>query len=173
MTGDYVGDVYSLELNHFYLMVLLAWCLAVVPADHSWSLDNLRAARSPQPVPYWSVVLLRSQLVIVFFFAGLAKLNGEWLHSRPAHHLLTSANRSPLIHYLAGLPYADGVMVYGGLLLDLSLPWLWLWPRSRLLAFLLTAGFMTLNGLAFHIGVFPCTHLKAQGYLVDGAGALT
>ena len=71
-------------LNHWYLMVLLAVLLAVTPAGADLSVDTwLRPERRRRTVPAWSVGILRAQLAIVYFYGGLAKLDGEWLAGRP------------------------------------------------------------------------------------------
>ena len=67
-------------LNHFYVVSLLALLLAVVPANRSFSLDaRLGLARRSEFVPAWSLFLLRAQVAIVYFYAGIAKINPDWL----------------------------------------------------------------------------------------------
>jgi len=71
-------------LNHFYLMVILAGLLAVMPANRFLALDarlGLVGARSA--VGAWTYRVLRAQLVLVYVFAGIAKLNADWLAGEP------------------------------------------------------------------------------------------
>src|SRR5882672_1963318 len=67
-------------LNHYYLVSLLSGLLVVLPAHQVWSVD---AWRRPRPatwtVPAWTVNLLRFQIAVVYVFAGLAKINVDWL----------------------------------------------------------------------------------------------
>ena len=78
-------------LNHFYLICLLSALLVVLPAHRQWSIDSLLwpALRSPA-VPAWSLWLLRFQIAVPMFFAGLAKLNGDWLRGEPLRMWLAS-----------------------------------------------------------------------------------
>lgn len=67
-------------LNHFYLIVVLAALLAVVPAYRVWSLDARRCHWPDRDgVPAWSLWLLRVQVGIVYVHGGIAKVNADWL----------------------------------------------------------------------------------------------
>ena len=74
----------TLYLNHFYLMSLMCWLMVLMPATQCWSVDQWRRARN-QPktptteIPFWPVFLLRSTMFIVYFYAGIAKLHGDWM----------------------------------------------------------------------------------------------
>ena len=67
----------ALYLNHFYFISLLSFLMIFVPAHHALSVD---AHRSPElrseTTPAWSLWMLRAQIGIVYFYGGLAKLNG-------------------------------------------------------------------------------------------------
>ncbi len=156
--------------NHYYLICLLAFLLIWMPGGARFSLDAwLRARRirrggesniSPWPmsVPFWTVFLLRGQLFIVYFYAGLAKINDDWLTGVPL------ASPAGTLHdFLArcGLPQlvtADHVallMAWGGLVFDLAIGFLLVARRTRWLAMILVAVFHVTNQLLFPIGVFP------------------
>jgi len=65
-------------LNHFYLIVLLAFLLVFVPADRAGSLDaRLWPARRAGTAPAWTLWLLRAQIAITYVYAGLAKLTPD------------------------------------------------------------------------------------------------
>jgi hypothetical protein len=68
----------SLYLNHYYWVVLTGAVMAFLPLHATWSIDS-RAGRAPTVHPAWVVWALRFQVGMVYFFAGLAKLNGDWL----------------------------------------------------------------------------------------------
>ena len=71
-------------LNHFYVVSLLALLLAFMPAHRSFSLDaRLGLVRRSEFVPAWSLFLLRAQVAIVYFYAGIAKLDPDWLRGDP------------------------------------------------------------------------------------------
>ena len=143
-------------LNHFYLIVLLSFLLCLTPAHHVWSLDRWLFFRTRVPLaPWWSVLILRTQVFIVYFYAGLAKLNGDWLQGEPMGMWLAERTDFPII----GSAFTQKSMVllfaYGGLLFDLSIGFLLAWRRSRLLAFSLAGVFHLINSQLFSIGIFP------------------
>ena len=76
--------------NHFYLTSLLAFLLSFTAADHCFSIRSwwrTRKGNSLQPlIPYWHLFILRAQVVIVYFFGGVAKLQGDWLQGEPLRH---------------------------------------------------------------------------------------
>lgn len=161
-------------LNHNYLICLLSLLLAIVPAQSAWSLDAWRHRKesglpaSPnQPcydgtVPRWSILLLRAQVTLVYFFAGIAKLNYDWLvREEPLHLWLRDRAHWSLVPPVLALPGALQLMTYGSTLFDLSAGFL-LWGRRT---FWPTAAvalvFHLVNNYLFHIGVFPWLCLAA------------
>ena len=86
-------------LNHYYLVSLLSGLLVVLPAHAIWSVDAWRRPRVFAPaIPSWTVNLLRVQIGIVDFFAGLAKINGDWLlHAQPLRIWLAANSDLPVV----------------------------------------------------------------------------
>ena len=143
-------------LNHFYLVCLLSFLLAIVPAHRVWSVDAaLGKPRWPETVPTWSVWLLRAQIGAVFFFAGVAKLNGDWLRGEPLRMWLAERTDFAIIGRFFTEEWAAWVFSYGGLLFDLTVIPLLIWPRTRSLAFLVAVAFHMTNQQLFTIGIFP------------------
>jgi len=148
--------------NHYYLITLLALLLAVVPAHRAWSLD---ARRHPPPggptVPLWSLLLLRFQVGVPYVFAGLAKLNPDWLRGEPLRMWLEERREMPLFGPLLAVDATAYALSYGGLLLDLLVVPALLWRRTRVLAYVAAAVFHVLNEVLFDIGIFPLLMLAA------------
>jgi hypothetical protein len=149
-------------LNHFYLIALLALLLVFVPAHRAVSLDARRhpALRSDW-APGWALWLLRAQVGIPYFYGGIAKINGDWLRGEPISSWLLDRTDFPILgswfaHEWVGLAFA-----YGGLLLDLLIVPLLLWPRSRPWAFGFGVLFHGLNARLFNIGIFPWLMMAA------------
>ncbi|MFT4569558.1 MAG: vitamin K-dependent gamma-carboxylase [Hyphomicrobiaceae bacterium] len=72
--------------NHYYLFCLLAALFATNNAHRALSLDRWlfpRLPRSARTVPNWQITLVRAQLLIVYFFCGIAKLESHWLTGCP------------------------------------------------------------------------------------------
>ena len=68
----------ALYLNHFYLIVLVSFLMIFIPAHRSFSLDALlRPGLRSRTVPAWALWILAAQMGIVYFYGGLAKLNGD------------------------------------------------------------------------------------------------
>lgn len=162
--------------NHYYLMSLLAFLLIWMPADRCYSLDRrVRAwlARepltAPAPIPYWPVFLLQVQLLIVYFFGGVAKLNYQWLSTTLMHLMLSSPSLlepfTPWLSHEAIVSmnkflqsqFAAGLFSYGGLLFDLAIGPMLVIRRTRILGVLLVWSFHTTNHVLIFddIGWFP------------------
>ncbi|MEM7601036.1 MAG: HTTM domain-containing protein [Verrucomicrobiota bacterium] len=150
--------------NHYYLMCLLGFLLIFMPADRRFSLSAWLCSRSkaspapPETVPFWTIFLLRSQLFIVYFFGGIAKLNADWLTGIPM-----VGKGSDIIEFwtpLLGLPEIEPILAaraicWIGLIYDLSIGFLLLCRRTRVLGILLTLIFHLSNHFLFSIGIFP------------------
>ena len=143
-------------LNHFYLVSLVSFLMIFVPAHHANSVDaRLRKSLRSEIVPAWPLWLLRAQMGSVYFFGGVAKLNGDWLRGRPLDDWLGSRNDFPLIGPLFDEHWVVLLFSWGGMLIDLlAVPFL-LWRRTRMFAFLVLLGFHLMNAELFNIGIFP------------------
>lgn len=154
------GYVFLLDqaqyLNHFYLVTLMSGLLVLIPAHRAFSLDAwLRLTTPAEQVPAWSYWLLRAQIGIVYFYAGIAKLNVDWLRGEPMRMWLADRGDFPVIGSLFTQEWMVMLFTYGGLLFDLSVTFLLLWRRTRLIGFIFALGFHLMNSQLFNIGIFP------------------
>ncbi|HEX6986808.1 MAG TPA: HTTM domain-containing protein [Planctomycetaceae bacterium] len=150
----------ALYLNHLYLVTLIIGLATVLPANRALSVDAwMRPALRADVVPRWTLTLLRCQVGLVYFFGGVAKLEGDWLSGVPMQQMLLE--RADLLGQVAGEPWAALFFAYGGLLLDLFIVPILSWPKTRLLGLLLVAGFHLTNHVLFRIGIFPWFMLAA------------
>jgi len=163
-------------LNHFYLVSLIGFLLAIAPAHRAFSLDRLRALRAaraadrPAPsdgVPRWSVLILRLQVAIVYFYGGIAKLNGDWLRGRPLDMWLAQRSDLPVVGPFLTHPVAPLLVAYVGLLVDLSMPLLLLSRRGLPFGIAICVIFNLSNAFLFHIGIFPFMMIAALVLFVD------
>ena len=158
--------------SHYYLELLLTFLMIWLPANRRYSLDAWFARRRPLPttVPFWSIALLRGQLVIAYFYAGVAKLNADWLlDAVPVRWILAQpdlisryeAHLSPgQIEFLKGVLHSVGFayfISYAGALFDLSVGFLLLFRRTRIFAMVLMVLFHATNHFILFedIGWFP------------------
>jgi len=69
-------------LSYYYLVMLLAVMLTFSPAHRLFSIDLIRKpSLRVDYVPNWLLLVFKVQVIMVFFFAGMAKLNSDWLYS--------------------------------------------------------------------------------------------
>lgn len=147
-------------LNHFYLVILLGFLWTVVPAHAGWSLDSWLRGRD-RKVPRWSVELMRAQVGLVYFYAGVAKLNGDWLRAQPLKMWLPKRSDRDYLGPIFEMEFTAWLFSYGGLFLDL-LAWpLLAWPRTRVPTFVVTLAFHLTNAMTFGIGIFPWAMIVA------------
>ena len=142
--------------NHYYLLCLLCLLMNIMPAGRVWSVDaRRRDGTASTTAPAWTLWLLRFQIGIVFFYGGVAKLNGDWLSGSSMAHQLGLRMDTPLIGHLFDRPEIILCFTYSGLLLDLLIVPMLLWRRTRWLAFAGGIVFCVINSNLFEIGVFP------------------
>ena len=152
----------ALYLNHFYLVVLVSFLLIFVPANRSCSMDaKLHPEIRSDTVPAWTLWLFLGQLSIVYFYAGLAKLNSDWLQGEPMRMWLGRKTDFPIFGPLFGEEWVVYLLCYGGLLFDLFVVPLLLWRKTRLYAIGAAALFHMMNAYLFRIGIFPWFMLAA------------
>lgn len=147
-------------LNHHYLICLVSGLLIFTPAHRLWSLDARKRDWSPW-IPGWPVWLLRAQIGLVYFYAGVAKINRDWLHGEPMRDWLADRADMAVLGPLFTSEWTAMTASYGALLLDLCIAPLLLWRRTRLWAFGAAVAFHLANALLFQIGVFPWMMIAA------------
>lgn len=146
----------SVYINHTYLYILVAFLMIFVPSHRGVSLDAKRDPRLRSAVaPAWCLWVLRFQISVVYVFAGLAKLNADWLRGAPMDLAMANRRGNPIVGPLLALEELPVVMSVGGAVLDLLVVPALLWRRSRLPAFLLATLFHLANVLVFGLGTFP------------------
>jgi hypothetical protein len=107
-------------------------------------------------VPAWTVMAVRFQLGLVYFFAGTAKLNADWLlRAEPLKIWLAARTDVPIFGGLLSETWFAYVASYAGALFDLGVVWALLFRRTRGAAFVALAGFHVVTGLLLPIGMFP------------------
>lgn len=144
-------------LNHYYLVSLVAGLMMFMPAHRAWSLDAVRKlSLRCDFTPAWTVNLLRFQFAIVYLFAGVAKLNADWLiEAQPLRIWLAACSDLPLIGPLLEQTWVAYAASWFGAAYDLSVPFLLMFSPTRALAFAAVVIFHILTWLLFPIGMFP------------------
>ena len=158
----------ALYLNHFYFAGLLAFLMIFIPAGRGWSLDALIAGRSQDArIPAWSLWILRAQMEVMLLYAGIVKLNPDWLQGEPLGKWLAQSADLPIIG-----PWLlnDTVVLmgaWGSAFLHLIGAVMLLFKSTRIYAFGIYCLFHLANSVFFDIGIFPWLTIAATLLFFD------
>lgn len=157
--------------SYYYSEFLITFLLMWMPAAARFSVDAWRRRKTgPATVPFWTLFVLRGQLVIIYFYSGVAKINKDWLlDAVPLRwHLAEPYVGTSLAPFLPGALYTafieflrgEGLAVFlswAGLIFDLSIGFLLLIRRSRILGLVLMFLFHATNHLIIYDNIdwFP------------------
>ncbi len=144
-------------LNHYYFVSVLSFLMIFLPANTSFSIDSYYSNKKYQTVPHWCIDSIKLLLGIVYFYAGIAKLNSDWLlRAQPLKIWLPSKYDLPLIgESLMQQEWFHFAMSWAGMLYDISIPFLLLYKRTRWFAFIVVVIFHVFTRILFPIGMFP------------------
>lgn len=149
--------------NHSYLYGLLAFQLTFMDANHYWSVDGLlNAQKKNVHVPLWNYTVLRGQIFIVYFIAGVKKLDADWVEGYSMEHLSRHWLFSPFKLVLSEELTSLLVVHWCGLLLDLSAGFLLFFDASRSIGLFFVSYFHCMNSQLFSIGMFPYVMLASS-----------
>lgn len=138
-------------LNHYYFVSLICFWLMFIPA-----------VDKHQKIPAWSIFIIKFQLTLVYLYAGLAKINYDWLiEALPLKIWLPAHDDLFLIGPLLTLPATAYVFSWFGMLYDCSIAFLLMYKPTRPFAYITVIVFHALTGLLFQIGVFPLVMIGA------------
>jgi hypothetical protein len=144
-------------LNHYYFVSIVSVLMCVLPAHRYFSIDAWRKPTIQQSsVPAWTINILKFQLICVYFFAGIAKINSDWLISAlPLRIWLPANDNMPLLGALLRYDATAYLFSWAGMLFDITIGIWLIWHRTRLWAWLVVVFFHAITGWMFQIGVFP------------------
>ncbi len=143
-------------LNHYYFISCVAFMLCFLPAASYFSLDADKNIKVNE-VPAWNIDALKLFLCIVYFYAGIAKINSDWLiEAQPLSIWLTSKYDIPIIGEILQLNFIHHAASWFGMLYDVFIPFFLLSKKTRKIAFLFVIIFHMLTKIFFPpIGMFP------------------
>jgi hypothetical protein len=156
-------------LNHYYFVTLVLFLMMWLPANVNFSIDaKLKPEISKRFVPRWTVGSIRLMLGIVYFYAGLAKLNSDWLvEAMPLRLWLPAKNDFPLVGGLFNEVWVAYLFSWFGAIYDLSIPFLLLNRKTRPYAYIAVVAFHVMTSLLFPIGMFPYIMILASLVFLD------
>lgn len=147
----------STYLNHYYFISMICLLMIFLPAHVYFSVDASRNRKIlSDAVPQWSVDSIKLFVCILYFFAGLAKLNSDWLlQAQPLRIWLPAKNDLPVIGSWFNHTWVAYAFSWAGCLYDLSIPFLLLNRTTRSYAYFAVVVFHLLTSWLFPIGMFP------------------
>lgn len=144
-------------LNHYYFVSIVSFLLILVPANRYFSLDVKRnPALLQREVSRWCINVFKLQIAIVYCYAGLAKINYDWLFKAlPLAIWLPAKTSIPVIGFIFKYKFTAFLFSWLGMLFDTFIIFGLLFRKTRWLAYTAVVVFHTLTGILFQIGVFP------------------
>ncbi|KAF5296809.1 hypothetical protein FQA39_LY12327 [Lamprigera yunnana] len=142
--------------NHSYLFGLVSMLLVGSSANTSYSIDAFfNTSLNKKVVPFWNYFILRFQFFILYFVAGLKKIDIEWLGGHAMTNLGYHWIFAPF-KVLLSVQQIDYIIVHlNGFLLDLTIGFWLISPISRRYALFVCTLFHLMNSRLFNIGMFP------------------
>jgi hypothetical protein len=134
-------------LNHYYFISVVSFLLCLMPA----------VSRQTKSVPRWTVLTLQLQMAVVYFFAGIAKINTDWLlNAMPLKIWLPAKQDIFLLGNFVTEEWAAYVFSWCGMLFDTLVPFFLFNRKTVWYAYAVVIVFHILTSILFpFIGVFP------------------
>lgn len=145
-------------LNHYYFISLVAFIMIWLPAGCNYSLDaRLHPEKRKTQVPAWTIGILRFQMAVVYIFAGLAKVNADWLlDAMPMRIWLPAKTHIPVVGPLMYQEWVAYLFSWFGAVYDLFIVFFLLSRKTRKIAYVFVLLFHLSTALFFPgIGMFP------------------
>ncbi|WP_422858585.1 HTTM domain-containing protein [Flagellimonas sp. S174] len=154
--------------NHYYLLMLLGFIMAMFPAHRDVSLDSKLnpsfRSHSMSNFFRWIIIL---QLFIVYTYASIAKLYGDWLDFSIIEILMSGKKDYFLIGDLLQQKWVHKIIGFFGIFFDLLVVPALLWKPTRNVAFIFSIFFHLFNSIVFQIGIFPYLSLAFIVFFYD------
>lgn len=144
-------------LNHYYFVSLMSFLMILVPANRRFSFDSwMRPHLRQKTTEQWHIGILKFQLAVVYIFAGIAKLNSDWLfEAQPLKIWLQAHHNIPVVGGLMQEEWLAFAFSWTGCLYDLFIVFFLLSNRFRPFAYFFVVFFHLVTWYLFPIGVFP------------------
>jgi hypothetical protein len=144
-------------LNHYYFVSLVSFLIIFLPAASNFSFDNKIFKRGElQTIPRFFLLLLQLQMFVVYFFAGIAKLNYQWLfEAQPLKMWLPAFVHYPVIGDLMEKDWIAFSFCWFGCIYDLLIGFFLFNRRTVNVAYVFVIIFHMATAIFFNIGMFP------------------
>ncbi len=141
-------------LNHYYFISVLSFLMIFLPMHLYFSWDSRK--NNVLKVPLYTVNAIKLMLAIVYIYAGLAKLNPDWLlRAMPLAIWLPSKYSVPFLGDFLHQTWTHYFFSWAGALYDLFIVFFLVYSPTRTWAYITVVLFHLLTGVLFPIGMFP------------------
>jgi vitamin K-dependent gamma-carboxylase len=110
------------------------------------------------------LLFVKLELAIVYTFAGICKVNVDWLRGQPLRQWLTDKDKIPLVGPFLVLEPTAYFMSWGGMVYDLIVAELLFFRATKWLGLAASIFFHISNKLTFDIGIFPWMMLASTTF---------
>ena len=144
-------------LNHYYFISLISLLLILIPANSYFSLDTyFGICKRKETINAWQINIIKLQIGLVYFFAGISKLNYHWLiEAQPLINWLKHQSDFPIIGKLFLYDFTAYLFSWVSAIFDIFIFFLLINKRSRLISYFVAFVFHIMTAIMFPIGVFP------------------
>lgn len=144
-------------LNHYYFVSLVSFLLIFLPANATFSIDAyINPKKHFEQIPKWCIDAVKLMLFMVYFYAGIAKLNSDWLFKAlPLKIWLQNKYDIPIIGQYFKYTWLHYFFSWFGMFYDVFIVFFLLYKPTRFLAYLTVIAFHLLTRVLFPIGMFP------------------
>lgn len=144
-------------LNHYYFVSLMSFLMILVPANRRFALDCILFPKTRTAITHqWHIGIIKFQLAIVYIFAGIAKINSDWLFdAQPLKTWLQAHHNLPIVGGYLQESWSAFVFSWVGCVYDLFIVFFLLSNRFRPFAYFAVVFFHIITWYLFPIGVFP------------------
>ncbi len=153
-------------LNHYYFVSCVCFLLIFVKSPSP--LGEAGVGLFSGNVPNWCILALKLQISFVYIYAGLAKINYDWLfNALPLKIWLPAHDKMPIIGEIFTWQITPYVFSWVGMIYDCTIIFFLINKKTRFFAYLTVIIFHILTGLLFQIGVFPLVMIGATLIFFD------
>ncbi len=144
-------------LNHYYFVSLVSFLMIWVPANARFSFDAvIIPSIQRRTMRQWHSGIIKFQLAVVYIFAGIAKINSDWLFdAQPLKTWLQAHHQIPIVGEYLQQDWVAYLFSWSGCIYDLFIVFFLLTARFRPFAYFFVVFFHLVTWYLFPIGVFP------------------
>ncbi|KAK3738172.1 hypothetical protein QZH41_019673, partial [Actinostola sp. cb2023] len=112
-------------------------------------------------VPKWNYIILKFQIFLVYFFAGIKKLDRDWMTGYSMTGLSRKWVFDPVRPFMSDENIDFFLVHISGLCYDLFVGFFLLFDKTRILGIMFSLAFHGMNSQMFHIGMFSYTMMAS------------